>query len=339
MALGDAGAGLRLAKALLEDPGQAHRAAAIELLKPLADLGYGEAMTLLQIADPTGFPETAALYARYGAVIEARGDFTALLLAMPFLPDASRREVYRARATEVMSCSFFEAIAFSKVWSGLGKAPEAQRWMVVAAHLAGQDKWRMIVLADAQRAHFGKDGLASAITLYEASMKLGSKTAVQRLLKIYGLKDDPAYDADRAATLYVALVARSDPASVPTLLAALTRENPALAVIVDTRLDLDKVYRQSAEAGNPAGMREHARRLRATAKSPKEVAAATDWLIRASKAGDAKAMVLLSQAYSLGLGIPPSLDLAQTWLQRAAAAGETDASALVQILENQGASE
>lgn len=339
VSLGDATAGLKLAKALLEDPGQARRTAALDLLTPLADLGYGEAMTLLQIADPAHFPGSAALFARYSPVIEARGDFTALLLAMPFLSDAARRETYRTRATEVMGCSFFEAIAFSNVWSGLGQRSEAQRWLFVAAQLAGQDDWHMIVLADAQHAQLGAKGLASAVELYTAAMALGSKTAVHRLLAIYGSKDDPAYDADRAATLYVALVSRSDPASVPGILATLTRENPALAVRVDTRLDLDKVYRQSAEAGNPAGMREHARRLRATAKTPAEITAATDWLIRASTAGDAKAMILLSQAYSLGLGVAPSIKLAQTWLQRAADAGETDAFDLVHILENQGVRE
>lgn len=339
VAMGEANAGLKLAQALLQDPGQARRSAALDLLKPLADLGHGEAMALLQIADPVGFPDMAAIYSRYGPVIEARGDFTALLLAMPFLPDPAQREMYRARATEVMSCSFFDAIAFAQVWRGLDQPQDARRWLVVAAELAGQDKWRMVVLADAQRTEFGKDGLASAVALYEASMTLGSKTAVQRLLEIYGVKGGQGYDANRAATLYVTLIARSDPASVPNILAALTRQNPALAVMVDTRLDLDDIYLQSAEAGNPAGMREHARRPRATAKTPAKITAATEWLARASNAGDAKAMVLLSQAYSLGVGIPASLELAQMWLQRAADAGENDAADLVQMLENQGVDE
>jgi TPR repeat protein len=177
---------------------------------------------------------------------------------------------------------------------------------------------------------------ASAVALYEKANAMGSKTAVQRLLVIYGVRGQPNYDAARAADLYIKLIDRSDPAVIPDLLAELTRRNPALAVTVDTRIDLDALYQKAAEAGNPSAMREYARRLREAAKRPEEIKAATDWLVRASEAGDAKAMVLLSQAYSLGVGIAPSPELAKQWLQRAADAGDPTALDLVKLLETQG---
>lgn len=333
--LGEAGAALKLAAALLQDPDFSHRSEALALLEPLAAQGIGEAMDLLQIADPVAHPTPAAVYAKYAQAIDARGDFGALLLAMPFLADAAQREIYRARATEAMNCTFTEAILFANVWGEVGDQPETRRWISIAAELAGQDAWQMIVLGDTQRAHLGAEGLETAIALYEQSNAKGSKTAVQRLLKIYGVQGDPRYDEERAADLYVALISRSDPTGIPDLLAELTRRNPALAVILDLRLDLDDVYQKAAEAGSPPAMREHARRLRETAKQPVEVAAATDWLIRASEAGDAKAMLQLSQAYSLGVGVKPSVDLAQSWLQRAAEAGEPSAIELIKLLDTQ----
>lgn len=337
--LGDTGAAQKLAAALLREPNLANRTAALVLLEPLAASGHGDAMALLQIANPARFPSPKVVYTKYAAAIEARGDFSALLLALPFLTDPAQREIYRARATSIMGCSFPEAIAFAKAWGALGQTEDARRWLNIAAELIGQDEWQMVVLGDTQREELGAEGLATAVALYEKSNALGSKTAVQRLLKLYGVRGDPGYDADRAAELYVTLVARSDPTAIPELLVELTRRNPALAVIVDTRLDLDTLYQKAAEAGSPAAMREHARRLREAADDPTKIAAATGWLVQASEAGDAKAMVLLSQAYSLGVGITPSLDLAQKWLQRAADAGEPTALDLVKLLKTQGESQ
>jgi TPR repeat protein len=338
IAVGDSGAALKLAAALLQDPNLANRTKALALLGPLAASGMGDAMALLQIADPATYPTPQSAYAKYAKAIAVRGDFSALLLAIPFLSDPAAREIYRARATEVMGCSFPSAIAFARTWGSIGQTAEAKRWLTIATQLAGQDDWQMVVLGDTQREVLGAEGLTPAVALYEKSDSLGNKTAVQRLLKLYGVRGDPGYDATRAASLYATLIARSDPATIPELLAELTRRNPALAVTVSTSLDLDTLYQRAAEAGNPAGMREYARHLREVATTKPEMKAATDWLVRASEAGDAKAMVLLSQAYSLGVGIPPSLDLAHKWLQRAADAGEPTALDLVKLLQTQGAS-
>ncbi len=336
--IGDEGAALKLAAALLEYPDLANRTKALTFLEPLAASGNGDAMGLLQIADPSQYPTAQTVYAKYAKDIEDRGDFSALMLAIPLLSDPAQRETYRARATEVMGCSFGEAIAFAKVSGSMGQDKEMRRWLTIAAELAGQDDWQMVVLADTQKEQLGDEGLAPALDLYEQSSAKGSKTAVQRLLKYYGVRGDAQYDATRAADLFVTLVERSDPADIPELLAELTRRNPALAVTVDTRLDLDVVYQTAAEAGNPSAMREHARRLREAAQGPDEIAAATGWLLKASEAGDPKAMVLLSQAYSLGVGIEPSLDLAQVWLHRAAEAGDQTALDIVGLLQTQGES-
>ena len=338
IAQGDTGAALKLAAALLEAPNLANRTEALALLQPLANQGIGDAMSLLLIADPLSFPTPAAVYAKFAPAIEARGDFNALLLAMPLLPDPAQRETYRARATEAMGCAFPEAVAFAKVWGTLGDDKQARRWLTIAGELAGQDERQMVVLGDTQHELLGAQGVQSAAALYEKSNALGSKTAVQRLLKLYGVRGAPDYDAARAADLYVTLIARSDPVAIPELLAELTRRNPALAVTVDLRLDLDTLYQKAAEAGSPAAMREYARRLGEAAVKPAQVQAATGWLIRASQAGDAKAMVLLAQDYALGVGVAPSIALAHRWLQRAADAGDQDAVDLIKLMVMQDAS-
>ncbi len=338
LGMGDMGAAMKLAAGLLQQPDLANRTQALALLEPLADQGLGAAMSLLQIADPARFPTAAATYAVYAKVIAARGDFSALLFGMPFLTDPAQQDLYRARATEVMGCDFPEAIAFSNVWATLGNDRQARRWLAVAAELTGNDPWQMVVLGDAQLALLGHQGVPMAAALYEKSNAMGSKTAVQRLLALYAVRGAPDYDAARAADLYVTLIARSDPVGLPDLLAELTRRNPALAVTVGLRLDLDALYQKAAEAGNPAAMREHARRLAEAATKPAERAAATDWLRQAAEAGDAPAMVLLSQSYAFGVGVALSQPLAQRWLQRAAEAGDAGAMDLVTRMATQGVS-
>ena len=335
VAASDSGAPLKLAAALLQDPNLLNRTKALALLHPLADSGSGEAMALLQIADPSTYPTPQSVYAKYARAIADKGDFSALLMAIPFLADPADREVYRARATELMNCNFGEAIAFATMWGGMGQTDETRRWLSIASELAGQDSWLMVVLADTQREQLGAEGLASAVALYEKSDAMGNKTAIQRLITIYGVRGTPTYDAARAAALYAKLIPRLDPGAVPDLLTELTRRNPALAVTLETNLDFDALYQKAAEAGNPSAMREYARRLRAAATTPQEIKVANDWLIRAAKVGDVKAMVLLSQAYSLGVGIEASPALAKEWLQRAADAGDPTAVGLVKLLDTQ----
>ena len=78
-------------------------------------------------------------------------------------------------------------------------------------------------------------------------------------------------------------------------------------------------------------MREHARRLQVAAVNVEDLAVSTGWLIRASEAGDPAAMVLLSQAYSMGVGVTASLDDARGWLIKAAEAGDETAIEMVKL--------
>lgn len=335
-ATGEAGAALKLADALLQVPNQANRSRALDLLTPLAADGVGDAMYLLLKADPTRFADMRAVYAAYANNIAQRGDFAALLLAMPYLPSPSLVETYRARASAVMSCSFSETLAFADMWGALGQPARAVPWLDVAAALMANDGAKMVMLGDAQRRFLGQSAEGSARALYQRAADLGNKTAVQRQIKIFA---DPAladYAPSRAADLYVQLIAREDAAAIPDILAQLSRRNPALAATVDAQLDLPAIYSLAAQAGNPAGMREHAVQLRSTAQTASQSAAATDWLARAASGGDAKAMVLLSQAYSLGIGVDPSRELAGVWLLRAADAGDSAAQALADVLKAQG---
>lgn len=337
-AAGEDRAGLKLAKALLDGaPDAASQAEALGLLRPLAEAGDGEALGLLPLADPGKYPDLRAVYAAFASTIDARGDFPALMLAMPFLTDVAAQNAYRARAISAMKCDFPETIAFASAMAATGDQAEARRWLRIATELAADDPWQTVELADAYRTTLpNAESEKIALAFYRKANALGSRTAVQRLLRIYGDKTRPDYDQARIVSLYVDLVARSDTRQIAGVLDEISRKDPKLRAAVEARLDLDRLYADAAKAGNPAAMREHARRLRAKAQTGDEIATSTDWLLRASEAGDVPAMVMLAQSYSLGVGVPISVENARIWLRRAAEAGDPTAIDMVKMFTAEG---
>lgn len=331
VAAGDTGAAIKLAEALLKDQSGAARTEALGLLLPLAKSGNGEAMTMLPSADPVAFPTARAVFDDFSPQIEERGDFLALMLALPFVTEAAQSDAYYSRAITAMSCTFPEASAFAAAMAAQNNLTEARRWLTIAGHLVGQDGWQIVELGDAYRSLLGAEGDGSALALYEQAYLLGNRTAVQRLLRI---ADDPkanAYNPNRIVDLYTELVARSTPEQIPAVLQEVARKDAVIRLAIEARLDLDLLYAQAAEAGNPVAMREHAARLRTNAVTQGEIETASGWLVRASEGGDVAAMVLLSQAYSMGVGVPASLENARAWLQKAADAGDPTAMEMVKL--------
>ncbi len=331
IAAGEQEAVIKLAETLLADATPEGRSEAATLLEGLAGKGNGEAMLLLPRADPARYRSLDTVYAAFAPVIAERGDFAALLLAMPYLANDERRQVYRSRAVTAMQCSFPEALAMAKTAQALGEAAEVRRWLTIAGHLAGNDGWQIVQLADSLRTLLGAEAEETVAGYYRQAYALGNRTAVQRLLRYNSDPTKPGYDQAQVVKLYVDLVLLSEPDQVPQVLADLGRKEPVLREAIFAQLDLDTLYRQAAEAGNPTAMREHARRLRSAALTVEDIEASTTWLIRASEAGDTAAMVTLAQAYSMGVGVPPSLENARGWLEKAALAGDPAAIDMVKM--------
>lgn len=331
IAAGDTGAPLKLAEALLADGTEAARAESGALLTSLAQDGNGEAMALLPEADPVTYPTTRAVFDAFAGRIDERGDYMALILAMPFLTDEADRNTYQTRAITAMQCTFPEAVAFAAAMGGEGNLDEARRWLTIAAHLAGQNTWQIVQLADSYRTLPDSEGDAIALAYYEQAYALGNRTAVQRLLRIYGNQAEEGYDAARVVALFTDLVAFSDADEIPAVLDELAREDATVRLAVEATLNLDELYAKAAEAGNLAAMREHARRLQASAVTRDDLVVSTGWLIRAAEGGDAAAMIMLSQAFSMGVGVAASLENAQGWLRKAAEAGDPTAIEMVKL--------
>ena len=332
IAQGDTSAELDLAAILLKQDPIKNAAAALAAVEPMAETGIGEAMRMLPQLDAKRFPDLKAVYTTYADVIESRGDFDAVVLALPFQADLGRRDDYLRRATTATDCSFDEIKTLADAMGQVGDQAAFTKWIDVAEFLSENDSWRLVQLGDLLRQHGGESMATAQLAYYQRGYDSGNTTAIHRLLDVYATAGAPQFNAEKAADLYVALVERSQPKDIPRALSRLSVASRAIQDSAYARLDVPSLYRVAAEAGNPAGMREYGKLLQVSAKSNAELEAATQWISKAADAGDVAAMLTYADALAFGLGVPASREEALVWLQKASDSGNADAATKVRSL-------
>lgn len=336
---GDSKAAIELAEAILRLQGDPDAVASLvdAHLVPLAADGVGNALALLLKAAGGGEAAAQAIYARFARAIADRGDFEALVFALPFVPVAEQDAVLN-RAIAVMVCDFKSAVRLSEALGRIGRTEAAVRWLEIGAQLTTDTPWKLLKLGDSHHALRADAGIEAATRAYRAALKLGSNTAYFRLLDLHGREESPVYDPDTAADILLSMMLRPDGATLASALGRLRGSPAAIFDRVAAQVDLPSLYRQAAELGDAVAAREYALILREEAAAPADVALATRWLTRAAEGGDAKAMYELALAHAFGLGVPRDPQAANVWMERAAAAAYADAPGLQKQLAISAAS-
>ena len=335
IAQGEVAAGTQFASALLDE---AHvtpeaQAEALEILLPLAERGVGDAMAMLPLADPEQFPDAAAVVDHFGQVIEDRGDFDALLLALPLIKDRTLYADYVARATAITGCTFDEALRLADAVGRAGDRSLFERWLRITDYLAQGSGDAIAKLADVYSRYATDADKPQILAYYDAARAEGSRVAIQRLLNLYSRRASPDYDPALSAELFVDLVNASAPEDLPPVLTRLRAATPEIRAIAYRSIDEAALFLTAAESGNPVAMREYAMILREGAENPAAVLESTDWLRKAAEAGEPAAMVDLAEALVFGIGTPPSRDEALAWLAKAAELGSEDAAMRLRSLD------
>ena len=332
LAEGDLGAGIELAETLLAIDPQAFGAEATVALLPLAAIGNGTAMLLLPQTDPVQFPDAQAVYDKYAKVIEDRGDFAALMLAMPFLASPEKVEDYKSRAKTVTDCSFDQVMVMARTMGDIGDAAAFAQWMDIAEFLSESDSWRMVKMGDTLRQFGDAKTVTDQIEFFEVGYKAGSITAIHRLLETFSKPGTPTYNPGRSADLFVDLVGRVDTAEVPHVLQRIASSPPAISSAVYAKINVEALYQTSADAGSAEAMLELGKLIRIRATSADDLATATNWIGKSANLGDVDAMVAFADALAFGIGVDASREKALVWLAKAAEAGNADAAAKVRGL-------
>ena len=332
IAEGDIGAGIDLAETLMEEDPQAFAVEATNALLPLAAKGNGSAMTLLQETDPDNFPDARAVYDAYAQVIDDRGDFEAILLAIPFLTTLDAVEDYKSRAKTLTDCSFDQVMLMVRTMGDIGDAKTFAQWMDIAEFLSESDSWRMVKMGDTLRQFGDARTVTDQIEFFEVGYKAGSITAIHRLLETFSKPGTATYNPGRSADLFVDLVGRVDVAEVPHILQRIASSPPAISSAVYSKINVEALYLTSANAGSAEAMLELGKLIRIRATSADDLEMATDWIGKSANLGDVDAMVAYADALAFGIGVEASREKALVWLGKAAEAGNADAAAKVRGL-------
>jgi TPR repeat protein len=307
------------------------KARAIALLEQAAGNGSGSAMEGLLKHQPDIDP--AAVLQQYLPAITARGDLDALLFAGKYAPTAAERLKYLGLAANSARCSFNELMKVARGYSGIKDKTTAEHWLTLATNLTEGQGWQYAALAqeftklDDQARH------AQAIVgLLEEAVKHGQIASLDRLIDLRSNAQSPVYDPEKVVLLVQQAVEKATPAQLLSLARRIERTRPELRNQITQTVDIQAIYRTSAEGGNATAMRELAKYLQQRASGPQQLGEAMDWMEKAAAAKDTEAMLLLAKAYTVGLGREASLEKAVALLEGAAELGNDDAKTMLSAM-------
>lgn len=341
VANGEPNARVQLLRTLAAAGAQTHAPEMRALAETLAAEGNGLAMRMLAELDGGGADARASVRARFGPVIAARGDFDALILALEGMENGPDADLYLSRARAAMICNLPSALDMAEAHHRLGRQEAAETWIGIAAATADDVGWQLVAVGDALASlSRSDDAAARALAMFERAQAAGDRVGILRLL---AARDDPRFGLDlndaRTAELYIDLIRLAGVAYVPDVLDRLRFEPGAVRDLVAEAVDPRALYAEAAAAGNPDAQLALARIVLRDDPGPAALDRYAGLLTEAAGQGQAEAMLLLSQAYSYGLGVEPSLEESRRWLLRAAEAGNPEAAATVRLLTQREPSE
>ena len=323
---------LSLARVLLQanDLGVADQQEISALLSESAAEGSGQAMQLLQALDVSG-TSSADVFAQFRQVIDANGDFDALLFAVPHLP-ADQQPDYLSRAAGIVPCDYKNVIRLSRTYFEIDDIDGALHWMGIAENLIDNNGWALTDLARTRMAHLGSSADVGALALFERARQLGDSAAWSEAFNLLVSDESDTYDPAHAAELVALATELADTDVLERLLGRYRAASKDTRDVIDGQLDMPQVFLVAAESGDPFAMRAYAQFRRETAAGAEDLAASTHWFEQAAILGDARSMEEYGYALAFGIGIEADTDGARQWLARAAEAGSERAMELILLI-------
>jgi len=300
------------------------------LLEVPAYEGQGAAMRLLTALD-TDEESGRRVFEQFADVIEANGDFDALVFAIPHL-DVESRINYLSRAAGIIPCDYKNVMAMSRLYLEIGDTEKALHWMGIAEYLLEENPWTMVDLARTELDILGMEAAPKAMDLFERAAALGDTNAPKGMFDLLVTTDAETYDPERAAGMITQAMDDPAHAHLTRFLGVYRGANDDAKAEIESRLDMPQVYLTAANSGDVFSMRAYALHLRENAANNVELATSTEWLERAAEGGDTTAMAEFGYALAFGIGTEANLESAVSWLERAAANGSEKAATITALL-------
>lgn len=330
---------LDLAVALIEHNGRDPEIVeeVIGLLTMAGNRGEGAAIRLksrlmAESLSPQDYAASASnVYAEYAQVIEDRGDFLALMFAIPFVAP-SKIDDYIDRAVSLMNCSTKDVQEVGDAYAYRGDAMMAFHWRQIGFQIDGGNVLSKLRLTDAQTAGFDAGPAPSPRQAAERALGDGDRSALRRLYRLTSDPALPSYDAQAAAAHFMAALSAAEPQDLGWLLRNYRRAPEAVRAAVSAEVDFVPSYRRAAQAGDPEARFEYAMLLRSEGDDPRTLRESVEWLEAAAMDGHHPAMRELAIALGLGLGVEQDVPAALEWLARADDAGLPGAASLAELI-------
>ncbi|MEM9970528.1 MAG: hypothetical protein AAF762_05470, partial [Pseudomonadota bacterium] len=162
------------------------------LLAASAGRGEGAAMRLLQRLEGV---EDDRLYQQFADAIETRGDFLALMFAMPFVDDTTFDD-YMARAVALMSCGTKDVNEIAEAHAMRGDQKAALHWLQVSLAIDGGHSMSRLRTKRHERAQFD-----DAARLRIAGIEQPGLTRMQQTFALVATPGEVRFDRADAADL------------------------------------------------------------------------------------------------------------------------------------------
>ncbi len=183
---------LDLSISLVEDLGRdpAVIAEITDYLTRAGNRGEGASIRLLArlTADQQ---DELSVYRTFAQVIEERGDFLALMFAIPYV-DAARAEDYLDRAVSLMTCGTKDVNEIADAYTRLGQPDLTHHWMAVGLAIEHGNVLAKLAISDRQMDMVGTGPAPSALDVAERARAEGEPLASLTLFDLTADPDLPA---------------------------------------------------------------------------------------------------------------------------------------------------
>ncbi len=304
------------------------------LLTMAGNRGEGGAIRLLSRLQSKTRTE-AEVYAQFADQIEARGDFLAMMFAIPHIED-TRVDDYIDRAVSLMNCGTKDADELGDAYALRGDGQFSHHWREVGLHFEGGHVLSKLRLSNRQVDWFDAGTAPDPVTRALRDLAEGDETARLRIIELTANADLPTYDPTLAVLQMESALRTRTPQTVAPLAALYRATTDEIRTRLDAQISLDDILRAVAEQGDTDAAYALGMRLRDRATGPADLLNSLDWLEAAAQRGHRAAMFETGYAMGFGLGRAADIAAAVEWLDQAAGMGHGAASSLARTLRIAG---
>ena len=300
------------------------------MLTQAGNRGEGASIRLLSRL-VAGTRTEAEVYGQFAQAIEERGDFLALMFAIPHIGFAQTDD-YIDRAVSLMNCGTKDADELGDAYAILQSPDMSYHWRRIGINFEYGHVLAKLALADRQMALFDQGAAPNERQVLERELAEGNAAARRSLYALTADPDLQTWDPDAAAGYLLSLIAEGTAEDEAWVLTSYRVADAAVRDIVDARFDITDLYQRASRRGDVQARLDLALLLRARAAGASDLRAAADWLLQAAEAGSVEAMAELGRTFAFGLGVPVDREAALNWLDQANRAGDTAAGDLARLL-------